>query len=550
MIYRGARRPQRQSAVLARVSAPVLGMNTKDSLQGMDSRYGLSIQNFIATSQGLSVRQGYRTWATGLPTSVTSLLPYHGKNPLTSKLFAVSGTAIYDCTNAGTVGAPVVSGLNSSAPYWQFAVQSTSTGTNSYMFAVNGLDAPRMYDGTSWTTCTQVATPAAPGQFKTTDNAGNPVNINNLVDVVLHQQRLWFVAVNSTKAYYCDIASSGGTLYPFDFGAFFPTGGNLQKLAVWTTNIDGTAGNQTVLVALSDHGDVAIYAGNNPAVAGSFNLSGQFKIGSPIGRRCATAFESDLLILTQDGLYPMSKYMADGRANEADALTYKIQPTISDVVTAYASTPGFETIVYPGNDVMLLNVPQSAQANNFQFCFNTQTAGWTQFTGWPAQCWGLYNNQLYFGGTNSVNLAFIGYQDGATIGGAGGNNVVGTAMSAFTTLDDQVGTPGLKKVEQIRPYFATGQANPAISVGINTDFNLTPIVGSATLTPATGAVWDQAKWDDPSATWVGSLTTYNQWQSVASWPANWFAVVISVSATTDTLWAATDYMVKPGGIFG
>jgi hypothetical protein len=57
-----------------------------------------------------------------------------------------------------------------------------------------------------------MASPAAPGQWKNLDANGNAVNISDFVEVLLHQQRLWFVAVNSTKAYYADIAAVGGTL--------------------------------------------------------------------------------------------------------------------------------------------------------------------------------------------------------------------------------------------------------------------------------------------------------------------------------------------------
>jgi len=487
-------RPQTQSSMTVRLAAPYKGLNTVDALAEMDPNYGLSIQNFICTPQGLSVRNAYRKWVTGLPAATTSLLPYHAKNSTNSKLFAVAGGSVYDVTTSGAVGSAVVTGLTSSSPYWQQAVQTAGTGGSSYMVICNGVDQPRMYSpGTGWITTTQVATPSAAGQFAINDNNSTAVNMTSFVDCLLHQQRLWFVAANSTKAYYCDIAQAGGNFYAFDFGPFFPNGGNLRKLATWTGNMDGTQGDQAVLVAMSDHGDVVIYTGNNPAVATSFTLSGQFKIGSPVGRRCVVPLAGDLGMLTTDGLFPLSKYIADGRTNQSDALTYKISPTISDYFSAGTGTPGFEAIVYPGNDLMLLNIPQSLQTNNFQFCMNTQTGGWTQFTGWPSQCYALFNDVLYFGGPDHIGLAFIGYSDAATLSGSGGNNIVATAMSAFATLDNQTGSLGaLKHVKQVKPYLVTGQSNPTVSVGINTDFNLTPIVGSATVTQPTGAVWDNA----------------------------------------------------------
>lgn len=546
---RSSFRPQERSSITTRLPAPYKGINTLDPLDAMEPSYGLSIQNFVATNQGLAVRQGFRKWATGLPTSVTTLLPYHARIGSQSKLFAVSGAGIYDITNGGVVGAPVVSGLSATNPYWQSVVQTYTTANTGIMIAVNGTDAPRTYDGTTWSTCTQVASPAGVGQFAQTDANTNAVSINNFTDVLLHQQRLWFVGKNSTKGYYCDIAQVGGALYPYDFGPLFSTGGKLFKLATWTMDSGGSSGTQAMLVAISDKGDVAVFQGTNPANASAWSMTGTYKIGSPVGRRCTTQYQGDLLILTQDGLYPMSRYLQSARVDNTDSFTYKIAPTISSLVATYANTPGFEAAVYPGANVMMLNVPQGKQTNNFQFCFDTITKGWTQFTGWPAQCFGLFNDAFFFGGTDYVALAFIGYQDNADINGNGGNNIVATAMTAFSTLDDSFGGALVKHVKLAKPFIMTGSSSPNVLVGINTDFNLTPIVGSATVTTASGAVWDSAKWDDPNSTWVGNLATVNRWAGVSSYPGSYIAVTLSISATAETLWSATDLMVSAGGPF-
>lgn len=541
-------KPQQRAAATVHLPAPSAGLNTLDPLSSMDPAYGLSIQNFIATNQGLAVRQGYRKWATGLPGSVTSLISYHARNSTLSRLFAVSHGGVYDVTNGGEVGSPLVSGLNPDYGYWQYAVQSATTASSNTVVAVNGYDAPLIFNGSTWTQASQVSTPSAIGEFARFDNNSNEVDISRFVDVILHQQRLWFVGTNSTTAYYCDIAQAGGKLYAFDFGPLFPNGGRLHKLATWTTDGGGSTGIKAMLVAMSNKGDVVVYQGTNPADASKWGLMGQYKMGSPVGRRCTTQYEGDLLVLTQDGLYPMS-HLDSNRFENTSALTYKITPTISNLAASLSNTPGFETAFYPGANLMLLNVPQSVQSNNFQFCFNTITKGWTQFTGWPAQCFGLYNDAFYFGGTDFVALAFIGYQDNADINGQNGNNIVATAMTAFNTLEEAFGVGVVKHVNQVKPFIVTGSSNPSVLVGVNTDFNLTSIVGSATVNPVTGAVWDSAKFDDPNATWVGNLTTFNRWAGVASYPGSYVAVTLSISAATDTLWTATDLLVAPGGPF-
>jgi hypothetical protein len=524
--------------------APWKGLNTVDALAEMDPSFGISIQNFIATPQGLSLRNGYRVWATGLPGACTSLMPYAGKNATSNKLIATSVSGFYDVTSGGTVGAAVVSGLNASQPYWQSTMMTFSTSTVNYMMCVNGINAPRLYDGTTWTTCTQVASPSTPGQFTTVDNNGQTVNISTFVDVITHQERLWFVANNSTVAYFMPIAQAGGALSAFDFGPLFPRGGYLFKLSSWTMDTGNTV--TASLVAISSRGDVAVYQGNNPATAATWTLLGNYIVGSPIGRRCTVQLQGDTYFLSTDGLYPFSKYLQSARVDAQAALTYEISPTISSLGASFQFTPGFEMCVYPAGNILMLNVPQSNSVNNFQFCYETTNQGWTQFNGWPAQCFQLFNDSFYFGSQGQVNLGFSGFADGASITGVGGNNIVGTALQAFTDF----GVRGLKHIKAIKPYVVTGQSNPMLSIGINTDFNLVPIVGSATINAVTSSVWDTAVWDSLGSTWVGSLATYNQWQTPISWPGEYIAIAISISAVSQTQWMSTNIMFQTGNAFG
>lgn len=542
-------RPKQRRTIPVSTDAPVKGLNTVDPLSAMDPQYGLSIQNFIATPQGLNVREGYRVWATGLPGDVTTLMPYHAANSTNSKLFAASVSGFYDVTTGGAVGAAVVSGLNASNPYWQYAMQTATSSGKNYLMCVNGTDAPRLYDGTSWITTTQVASPSTPGQFALVDNNGTSVSTSTFVDVILHQQRYWFTPVNSTKAYYCDIAAPSGALYAFDFGPLFPRGGALHKLISWSVNMGSVAGVQSNLVAISTKGDIVIFVGNNPAVTANWSLSAVYLLGAPCGRRCTIDFQSDVLYLSQDGLYPLSQYIQSSTLNNTDAITTKISNVIGDLITSYGTQPGFEMSIYPGRNVMLLNIPQTTTAQNFQFCFNTVTDGWTQFTGWPAACWGLFNNSMFFGSSGKVCLAFIGYADGADINGNGGNNIVATALTAFNYFE---GKPGLgrgvlKHAHQVKPYVVTGATTPAIRVGVNVDFNLLPIIGSATVNPITGAVWDGVTWDAVGSTWVGSLATYNQWATPLCYAGDALAFAVSISATAQTMWTGTGWIVEPGG---
>lgn len=264
--------------------APYKGLNTvAGSLTNMGAEYALSLQNFICSGLGVDQRTGSREWATDLPAEITSFLPYQSGGSASSKLFAVAGSEIFEVTSGGAVGAAEVTGLSAVNVYWQSVSQTYSGATNNLLIAVNGADEPLIYDGASWITCSQTAVPAAIGEFTLVDNNGAAVNIADFVDTCLHNQRVWFVASNTTKGYYLDVAAASGQLHSFDFGSFFPNGAALFKLAAWTIDTGGSSGTQQLLAAISNKGDVAVYGGTDVANAATWGLVGTYKIGSPVG---------------------------------------------------------------------------------------------------------------------------------------------------------------------------------------------------------------------------------------------------------------------------
>lgn len=537
------RRPQKAAnQQFPTTPAPFMGIDTVDAYTNMPIQYCISAVNCIAApSGGITNRMGYEQFTTGFTDPITSFLPYNARNSATSKLFCVSGGDIYDTTSSGAIGAAVVSGLSTDNVYWQSA-QAVNT-TTTYMIAVNGANWPQMYDG-SWITCSQVSSPSSPGQFSDNDQNGNAVNMEAFSDVILHAQRWWFVDSGSTIAYYTDIGEVGGQLYAFDFGTLFPRGGCLQKLGSWT--IDTGYGVVYNLVAISNIGDVVIFQGNDPSQAVTFALIGQYQLGAPVGLRCIVPLVGDLGYLSTDGLFPLSAYIQSPRVDISSALTYRITPTIQDNIQLYGDTLGWEMVIYPAQKLMLLNVPQGSQTQNTQFVFNMNKniQGWTQFTNWPSQCFCLFEEELYFGGPTFVGLAFQNYVDGAASDGSGGSPITASVLQAFSNLE----VPGYKDVHQIRPFFTSGQSNPSVSVGINTDFNISAPTGSSSYTPPTGALWGTATWG--TATWGSTASNPNAWITTLCWPGEYVAPTVSWTASTATSWIGTDWNVTSGNRFG
>jgi hypothetical protein len=200
-----------QVAVPKNFPAAVGGLNRRDGLADMSDIDALILDNVIPRPNWVELRNGYTSFATGMPESVRSLMEWAG--PSTRKLFAVSDDSFYDISTGGAVGAPDVTGLNSSD--WQWINFSTSGGN--FLFAVSGSDDPQNYNGTAWAT-----TPAITG-----------VTAADLIYVAQWKSRLWFVEKNSKRAWYLPVNSIGGAATQLDLGPQFKMGGYLVGIGIF-----------------------------------------------------------------------------------------------------------------------------------------------------------------------------------------------------------------------------------------------------------------------------------------------------------------------------
>ncbi|MCA1859312.1 hypothetical protein LE191_04205 [Janthinobacterium sp. HSC-3S05] len=528
-MYRSTTRkkPLDRTTFPASTSAPTAGLNSRDPLQSMQQQYAINLTNFLSTPQGVSVREGYRDYATGIEGYVNTLMPYNAVPPASDKLFAAAGTRIYNATQIGPASESITGLLSSQWSHINF------TGTaGHYLIACNGVDAPRHWNGSNWVTWTYNASPTTPGQI---GGISDPVRFES---VISHQKRLWFVEKNSTVAWYLPINSIGGAAISFDFGALFPRGGTLTALTSWSMN--GGTGMQNYLVAISSSGDTVIYDGTDPSDSTKWALKGTWRLGAPVGNRCFLAFGGDTLLLSQDGLMPLSKYMQQ-TTNEA-ALTDSIRPTLATLTNTQRGLPGFQIHDYLARNLLILNVPQINPDSNIQFIYNTITGGWSLFTGWPAQCWATLGDSVYFGNRGSVSVGFVGYKDAAETDGQGGNTYTATAQQAFSYFEK----PGIKKRfvrAKVNLLSASGRPNVRLACRVDWATDAPQNVGSATAADA--ATWGSSIFG--ASEWSGAgLVNSNDWQTLG--PIGYAgSLVIAVSVLSETVWLSTEWELEPGG---
>jgi len=505
---------QRTSNNVASLPAPVGGWNARDSLANMAPTDAVTLDNLFPGVSSVGLRGGYQNHVTGITGQVETLMTYNGGS--TDKMFGIAGGNIYDVTTAGVVGAAVVSGLTNSR--WEYVNITTSGG--SYLYAANGVDAPRLYDGSSWTAITGVSTPAITG-----------VTTTSLVVPTLFKNRLWFIQKDTLKAWYLPTASVGGAANVLDLSSVARNGGTLIAMATWT--IDAGYGVDDNLVFVTDQGEIIVYRGTDPSSASTWALIGVWQVGAPISRRCVAKYGGDLLVITLDGLIPLASALQSSRLDPQVALSDKIQGAFAAATRQYKGNFGWGLLYNPLNNALIVNIPVSTGAQQ-QFVMNNITKAWSRFTGWYANCWALLDDTPYFGTNGVVAKAWTtDYADNDTA-------IPTRALQAFNYFE----TRGVIK------YFTRGRPTiysngvPTISIGVNVDFQTADIVGALSFSPTAYGLWDTGLWSQ--ALWGSDTVVTNNFVGLQG-IGYCAAVNFNSSSKNLTLeWASTDIVYQLG----
>lgn len=506
-----AKGPQTVSVSLP---APTGGWNARDPIGEMGPNDAVYLTNWFPRPSSVDLRSGYTQFATGMPSQVETVMAYAGG--ATDKLFAISNGNIYNITAGGAVGAAVVSGLSNSRS--QYINVATSGGQ--FLMAVNGANKLRGYDGTNWWT----------DGDGTHDITG--VDTSTLIHINLFKNRVWFVQKDTLVVWYLGTNAIAGAASSIDLRSVAKLGGYVMAMGTWT--IDAGQGVDDYAVFVTNKGEVIIYQGTDPSSANTWALKGVWLLGAPVGRRCLQKLAGDLLLICQDGLLPLAQALQSSRVNPRVALTDKIQSAMSEAVTNYGSTFGWQTLYFPRDNMLMLNVPVSVGSQQ-QYVMNTITKSWCNFTGWNANCWELYQDIPYFGGNGFVGKAATGMSDNNT-------NIVADAKQAFNYF----GARGqLKRFTMMRPIL-NSNAQPAFTSGVNVDFNDDGITGLPNFSATSYGLWDAGTWD--TSLWSGGLSIIKNWQGVNGIG---YCGAIRLGLQSQGIqvdWLSTDMVMEKGGV--
>jgi hypothetical protein len=582
------------SARTTSLASPIGGWNARDSLAEMQPLDAVQLINFFPTPTDVTLRKGYSRASIGITGEVETLMNYAGYDG-TNTLFAVANGTIY---NASTSTATVAfTGLANSR--FQHCMISTDGGN--FIIAVNGQDSAMVYDGTRWfrmaTTSTaqtiSTITRGGAGNLTATLTTASPhglvtgnrvtitgateanyngtyvitvtgastftytmatapaanatvvgtysvlgitgVNSNTFVNVNMCQNRLFFVQKDSMTFWYLNVESIAGAALDFPLGAIARSGGFLQAMGTWT--LDAGYGVDDLSAFVTSMGEVIVYKGTNPSDPTNWSEVGVWQLGQTFSRRCFFKFGGDLLLLTQDGLVPMSGALQSSRLDPRINLTDKIYFAVSQAATVFYAEFGWQINYFASENMLILNIPTGTGFE--QYVMHTITKSWARFTGINAICWEVSgNNRIFFGADGYVGEFYTQLSDN-------GSNIVATAQQAYSYFDSR---GQLKRFTLVRPILQTDNGLPTVLCGISTDFDTQPLTNQIAFNPATLdiGVWDTGIWDD--ANWGGNLTTTKFWQGVTG---TGFAGSININVASqgiDFHWASTDYVMENGGV--
>ena len=495
------------------IQAPTGGLNAKDPLAAMSETEAVTMDNYFPRPSDVVSRNGSFQHSTGITGVVETLASY--ANGANKKLFGFVGGNIFDCTLMGAVGAAVVTGLTNS----RFQTINFGTAGGFFLMAVNGADKMQIHNGTSWyadgttTTVTGVDT-------------ANCIHINNF------KNRVWLIEENSFNAWYLPVSSIGGAANALNLAGIFKLGGYLMAMGNWT--IDNAAGIDDYAVFITSEGEVALYKGTDPSSSATWAMVGTFRMGAPIGRRCFMKAAADVLVLTTDGAFPLGKSLLTDRSQLNLSATDKISNLINNDVIAYRNNFGWQSILHPIGNKMIINVPTTENAESIQYVMNTTHGAWCRFVGWNASCFETLDDNLYYGGVNGVWEADVGQSDDNA-------EITGVVQQAFSYF----GSKGSQKAFKMARPILISEGSIVPAVIMNVDFGSRRTTSSSYTAGSSGAEWDDAIWD--VAEWTTTDVISKQWQSISGVG---FAGGLRLATQLKDIscsWVATDFIYEVGG---
>jgi len=506
------------------IPAPTRGIIQSENDAFMGPGSCIISDNWFPTMKGVRLRGGCIRWCDlhaldapvppigdPLRKPVISAFEYIDAN--VQRMFAAQTTKLFDVTAALPV--LIASGRTSG----NYVASQLANLAGNWMLICNETGDPVMrFDGTAWTTLT-------------TEFTGGPVpgTTQNLSYVCKYRSRFFFIETKSMNLWYLPIDSHQGALTKIPMSGAATRGGYLMSLAVWT--IDAGDGIDDKLVAFTSEGEALIFTGNDPAVPATWRQEGRYQVGKLMGMNAHTQIGGDVVILTVEGIVPLSQAIQKSAGEMELALVSRaIKRMWREEVVDKSEWPwtikkwdeyGGTFVTFPGG------------SPGAQYCLamNSTTGSFARAVGWDAMCFIRLRADLFFGTQAGLIMQAdrTGYDDGIPY--------VATLVGGWEMLQARAQMTHLR---QARAVFTTSASEPFVpQLDATIDYIVTvppPPQPGPDIGPAD--VWDETTWGPdmggppPPVPTTPQRIQYGQWdQPDRGRPVNRNTMWVSIGKT-------------------
>lgn len=497
--------------------APVLGLNERDPPDQLQPGEAFVLDNWFPDNDGVIVRPGSALHATGVGSgTVETLAEFRGTG---RKLIAGGGGELWDATAQGPASALTTKSYTSNE--WQ------THNFGQRLVGCNGQDIPWHYDGT--TVADQNWTATVPASFDQKD----------LINVTSHESRLYYLHTSYPGFLFGPTgAVTGGALSAFDLSQIALHGGMPVAQGSWST----IRGNelQDFLVTVMDTGEVIVYAGDDPGEATAWQLVGRYIGPRPCGRRCMVNTGGDLMIVTENGVIPVST-LVSGRAAD-DIILHQVYgktvPGIRDQTRLTGNLGGWSSFYVPTGRSIYFNMPLGGDKYR-QYVLNPLVGAWGRYNDLPAYQFASLGRQVYFASTGGRVLLHEGVDDYTP---EGDQQIIARARTGFSYL----GYRGRRKtVTMGRPIIILDGLLDG-TLALDADFANTVHPANTTCFGQSGSTtpWGSA-WGSP---WSQPAQRGLEWKTLFATGYS-FSTYLEVRVSAQTVkWQTMDYLGSIGSV--
>lgn len=539
--FRRAPVPQQYAQHLRVVAlpAPQRGIIQSENESYMAPGGAIVQDNWLPTMRGDKLRGGTIRWcdihdglAINDPARKPIISAFEYSDGVNQRMFAANADTLYNVT---LHDAAVVKSGQASGNY-AFAQMSNMAGSvqTNWGIAVNAAgDYALRYNGSTDTWVTLDAsgggTPSD-GASYITGPAGPIQNGAGLSYVWKYRDRLFFIQAGSMTAWYLGLNAVGGVLQPIPLAGSATLGGKLLWGSTWS--LDTGAGLDDKCVFCTDMGELLIFSGGNPGDVNNWRQEGRYRIPPPLGMNAHIQLGGDLLVLTVEGIVPVSQAInKDAGTLDLAMMTVNIKPLWRQYVAERRSWP-WSARRWDEQGTLYIATPGGQGNEKSCLVANTATGAWCRLRGrfdslWDPTCFIRMREDAFFGTQAGIVMQMerTGFDDGND------GRVAYVATLVFGW--EMFGAPANQVVfHQARATFHSAANEPfQPQLTATTDYLMKiPLPPEPGPDPGLREVWDEGTWDDTSKpVQGGTYPTAARWDQ-PSGP--------SVAPVRNTLWVS------------